>query len=131
MNSFIWMVFSISALLAARGWTIARDLQTPFGPEGIAQPSEVVAGYYGRLRSARLARWSPDMALRLVLLVIIASLIIIGLAPSDHTHGRKRSTPQHRPAGSEPAEQERSPHTSTGGSSEPRRDKPVGFDECE
>jgi hypothetical protein len=41
---------------------------------------------------------SPDMAMRLVLLVVIASLIIVSIAMSDDTYGRKRSTPKRQPA---------------------------------
>ncbi|MGX9791115.1 hypothetical protein [Mycobacterium sp. MMS18-G62] len=41
---------------------------------------------------------SPDMAMRLVLLVVIASLIIISIAMNDDSYGRKHATPKHRTA---------------------------------
>ncbi|HKP44697.1 hypothetical protein [Mycobacterium sp.] len=49
---------------------------------------------------------SPEMAMRVVLLVVIASLIIIGIAMNDDTYGRKRATPQRRPAETKHAKQE-------------------------
>jgi len=48
---------------------------------------------------------SPDMAMRVVLLVVIASLIVVGIAMNDDAYGRKRSTPQRRTANTEGTEQ--------------------------
>jgi hypothetical protein len=41
---------------------------------------------------------SPDMAMRLVLLIVIASLIVVSIAMSDDPYGRKHSTPQRQTA---------------------------------
>ena len=49
---------------------------------------------------------SPDMAMRVVLLVVITSLIVVSIAMSDDTYSRKRSTPQRRTAQAEGAEQD-------------------------
>ena len=47
---------------------------------------------------------SPDMAMRLVLLVVIASLMVVSIAMRDDAYARKRSTPQRRTVQVEAAE---------------------------
>jgi hypothetical protein len=41
---------------------------------------------------------SPDMTVRLVLLVVIASFIVVSIAMNDDTYGRKGPTARRRPA---------------------------------